>query len=613
MFLKDIPIRKKLMTVILTINGAVLLLTCSAYFAYEFITFRQTTINELSTLGEIIAANSTAALAFDNSEEANEILSAVRADQHIVAASLYNADGKLFSYYPDTVSTEVFPILPEVEGYRFHQGHVIGYEEVVQGNKRLGTLFLKSDTHAVYDRLLLYGFIAIVVISVSLLLAYLLSSTLEKQISTPVLALANTVKSVSEHHNYSVRATKLGHDEIGVLTDAFNHMLARIEKQNIDLSESEMRVRAMINSALSAVVVINSSGKIIDWNVRAEKMFGWTYENAIGRELAETIVPPQFREAHRKGLKHFFTTGEGLVLNQLVELSAIRSDGSEFPIELSISVIKTDGTDTFCGFITDITERKRAEEAIRLFNQKLEQMVADRTQELEIANKELEAFSYSVSHDLRAPLRSIHGYMNIFSEEYSDKVDDEARRLIDIILKNSQKMGQLIDDLLAFSHLGRRDLTKGTVSIKDMATNIWEEQRKMEPGREITCTIQELPQAYADGITIKQVWVNLISNAIKYSRNTAKAVIEIGFEDKDDCIIYYVKDNGAGFDMQYYSKLFGVFSRLHSFQEFDGTGVGLAIVRRIIEKHNGTIWAEGKINEGATFYFSIPKKPVSAA
>jgi PAS domain S-box-containing protein len=612
MFLKDIPIRKKLMTVILTINGAVLLLTCSAYFAYEFITFRQTTINELSTLGKIIAANSTAALAFDNSEEANEILSAVRADQHIVAASLYNADGKLFSYYPDTVSTEVFPILPEADGYRFYQGHVIGYEEVVQGNKRLGTLFLKSDTRAVYDRLLLYCFIAIVVISVSLLLAYLLSSTLEKQISTPVLALAHTVKSVSEHHNYSVRATKLGDDEIGVLTDAFNHMLTRIEKQNIDLSESEMRVRSIINSALSAVEVINSSGKIIDWNVRAEKMFGWTYENAIGRELAETIVPPQFREAHRRGLKHFFATGEGPVINQLVELSAIRSDGSEFPIELSISVIKTDGTDTFCGFITDITERKRAEEAIRLFNQKLEQMVADRTQELEIANKELEAFSYSVSHDLRAPLRSIHGYMNIFSEEYSDKVDDEARRLIDIILKNSQKMGQLIDDLLAFSHLGRRDLTKGTVSMKDMAMNIWEEQRKMEPGREITCAIQELPQAYADGITIKQVWVNLISNAIKYSRNTAKAIIEIGFEDKDNGIIYYVKDNGAGFDMQYYSKLFGVFSRLHSFQEFDGTGVGLAIVRRIIEKHNGTIWAEGKINEGATFYFSIPKKPVSA-
>jgi PAS domain S-box-containing protein len=608
MSLRNIPIQRKLMTVILLISGAVLLLTCSAYFAYEFITFRQTTVRQLSTLGEIIAANSTAALAFDDPNDAAEILSALKADRHIIAAGIYDSRGKLFSHYPADLSIKTFPVAPETDGYRFQQAYLIGFEPVIQGDKRLGTLFLKSDMGALNERLLLYCGIAILVILISLLMAYLLSRKLQKQISTPILALAGTAKSISELHDYSVRATKLGDDELGALTDAFNQMLDRIQKQNIDISESEMRVRAMINSALSAVIVIDSSGMITDWNERAEKIFGWTKSQVAGRELAATIIPVSFREAHRRGLKHFLTTGEGPALNQLLEMSAIRSDGTEFPIELSISVIKNDNVTAFCGFITDITERKRAEEEILSFNQKLEQKVAERTNELEIANKELEAFSYSVSHDLRSPLRSIHGYMNIFSEEYMDKLDTEGQRLIDTVLRNSLKMGQLIDDLLAFSQLGRRELTKGIVSMNHLAVGIYEEQRRMEPNREIAFSTQELPSAYADTVTIRQVWTNLISNAIKYTRNTEKAVIEIGFKDQGDSTIYFVKDNGAGFDMKYYDKLFGVFQRLHAFHEFDGTGVGLAIVHRIISKHGGKVWAEAKPHEGATFFFSLAKR-----
>jgi len=233
--------------------------------------------------------------------------------------------------------------------------------------------------------------------------------------------------------------------------------------------------------------------------------------------------------------------------------------------------------------------------------------VAERTNELEVANKELEAFSYSVSHDLRAPLRSIHGYMNIFLEEYADKFDAEGKRLIDIILKNGQKMGQLIDDLLAFSRLGRRDLIKVKVSMNDVVGSIWEELKKLEEERLVELIHHELPETVADSITIKQVWSNLISNALKYTRCKDKAIIEIGSEEDHGSIIYYIKDNGAGFDMRYYNKLFGVFQRLHSQEEFEGTGVGLAIVQRIIAKHQGEIWADAKLNEGATFFFSLPK------
>jgi PAS domain S-box-containing protein len=384
-------------------------------------------------------------------------------------------------------------------------------------------------------------------------------------------------------------------------------MLGRIQQQNQELNESSARVRAVLNSAMSAVIVMDAKGIIIDWNMRAEKIFGLTRYEVLGKELAEVIIPPEYRERHRQGLQRFLATGEGPLIDQLTEISAIRKDGSEFPAELSVSVLKTGNTISFCGFITDITERRQAEEEIQSFNQSLEQKVADRTEELQIANKELEAFSYSVSHDLRAPLRSIHGYMNIFSEDYYSKLDDEGKRLIDIILRNSKTMGRLIDDLLAFSQLGRRELMKGPVSMKEIAAGVWEDQKRMEGNREVTFNLKALPDAYADSGTIKQVWANLISNALKYSSNKEKTIIEIGGEAKKDESLYFIRDNGAGFDMKYYNKLFGVFQRLHSAGEFEGTGVGLAIVQRIISKHGGKVWAEAKPDEGATFYFTLPK------
>lgn len=607
MLLKDTPIQRKLMTVTLLVSGAVLLLTCSAYFAYEFITFRQATVRQLSTLGEIIAANSTAALAFDNPEDANEILSALKANRHIVAAVLYDATGNLFSYYPSDISEDTLLSIKKNEGYYFEQSHLIGFQPVVQGNKRLGTLYLKSDMKAMHERLLLYSGIAILVIILSFLLAYLLSKILQRQISKPILALASTAKAISDRQDYSVRATKLGEDELGLLTDAFNHMLTQIQEQNQALSESSARMFSVMNSALSAVIVIDANGHITEWNAYAEKIFGRTRPEAIGQELAELVIPQRYREIHRKGLHHFLTTGEGPVMNKLIELSAIRRNGTEFPVELIVSPLKTGNVTAFCGFITDITQRKQAEEEILALNQQLEQKVEERTNELWIANKELEAFSYSISHDLRAPLRSINGYMTIFSEDYVTKLDDEARRLMNIILANAKKMGQLIDDLLEFSRLGRRELTKEKVSMKDMAANLWDELKKIEGQRQFEFMLGDLPAVNADGITIRQVWTNLISNAIKYTRGNQKAVIEIGAQEIENEIIYFVKDNGAGFDMRYYDKLFGVFQRLHKASEFEGTGVGLAIVQRIILKHGGRIWAEAKPNEGATFYFSLSK------
>jgi len=223
------------------------------------------------------------------------------------------------------------------------------------------------------------------------------------------------------------------------------------------------------------------------------------------------------------------------------------------------------------------------------------------------ANKEMEAFSYSVSHDLRAPLRAIDGFTQILVEDYADKLGDEGKRVAGVVRASTQQMGRLIDDLLSFSRLGRAEVKKATINMTGLANEAYAEAKKSAPDRNIEFVMAALPDANGDVDLIRQVWANLFTNAVKFTGKTEKAKIEVGSTSDGNNITYYVKDNGAGFDMQYIAKLFGVFQRLHSVEEFEGTGIGLANIKRIVERHGGSVRAEGKVGEGATFYFTLPK------
>ena len=250
----------------------------------------------------------------------------------------------------------------------------------------------------------------------------------------------------------------------------------------------------------------------------------------------------------------------------------------------------------------DITERRLSEETINLLNKEL----ATNLKQLEFANKELESFSFSVSHDLRAPLRAIHGYTNILAEDFSENLNAEAKGHLGEIIKNAQKMSHLIDDLLTFSHLGKNEIVRNQINTERILKNIIEDFCNQYSVKKTVFKVGNLLPATGDSSMLEQVWVNLISNAYKYSGKNESPSIEIGSTQNDHEITYYVKDNGVGFDMQYYNKLFGIFQRLHGESEFEGTGVGLAIVERIVTRHGGRVWANAKVNEGATFCFTIP-------
>ncbi len=361
--------------------------------------------------------------------------------------------------------------------------------------------------------------------------------------------------------------------------------IARDISSRKKLQEVQSTLSAIVNFSDDAIISETLDGIITSWNRAAEKTFGYSEMETLGKSITILYLHDKLQE-------------EELILDKIrndeyvhhYETERVRKDGSIVYVSLTVSPIK-DAQGKIIGaskIARDISERKRKDE------------------EIEQKNKELESFTYSVSHDLRAPLRRILHYAEHLQEDYLEKLDDEGKRLISRICKNTEKMQQLIDDLLALSHLSKQDLIRSKVDMNSLTQTVLDEL--VQPQANVTVQVEQLKDVSGDRNLIKQAVENLLTNALKYSRTKERPTIEIGLSTSTEKLVtFFVRDNGVGFDMKYSDKLFNVFQRLHHQNEFEGNGIGLAIVKQIISKHGGKVWAEGNLNEGATFYFSLPE------
>ena len=498
--LRSVPIRQKLVLILMLATGLALLIAGLVLIGFELLRFRADMVSDLDTLADVVGRNSNAALTFDDPNAAQETLAAFRAREAIAAAAIYDERGRLFARYTRPGARVDFPPGPEPDGARFDESSLSVFRPILLEGRRIGTVYVRSDLREMYTRLKVQAATVAAVFLVAGLAALLLSSTLQRVISRPILHLAETARAVSERRDYSIRAGKQSEDELGRLVDAFNDMLDQIQERDTGLRRAK-------------------------------------------EELEERV--------------------------------------RERTLELR----------------QELAERRRAEEELARSNEELHQ-----------SNKELDDFAYIASHDLKEPLRGIHNFASFLLEDYADKLDGEGRSKLETLTRLTRRMETLIDSLLHFSRLGRVDLAIDDVDLNGVVGEVLENLgiSVEQSGLEVRIP-RPLPVVRADRARVGEIFHNLVVNAMKYNDKERKWV-EIGFLDSTDGEppVFYVRDNGIGIQEKHFDSVFRIFKRLHARDKFGGgTGAGLTIVKKIVERHSGKIWVESTYGGGTAFYFTL--------
>lgn len=614
MKLKGLSIRSRLIRLTSLASAISLLIVFTALFIYEVVSYREGTIREMNILANVLASNSTAALAFDDASVAEEIISAVKAERLITTAVLFKADGSILaSFNTDTTASQV-PIVIDSHGFEIRSGRVDGFVPVKMGEKQLGTLYLRRSTEDTERRLLLYAIIAGTVIIVSFLLAYLLSSRLERTISGPLIALSEISVQISEQRDYSVRATDPADGEIGQLKDAFNAMLSTIEIQNREIqkhnqhleSEIDERTRAyrrekefaevVVNSSLVLIAVFDVEMRLIGYNDKCEEEFGLTRQQVLGKKFNE-IMPMV------KGTLTYDSINRALQ-GEFVHKPQYRSSVTGYFYESFTRPLKNDRGEIYAALMTahNITPFVLS------------------TNELQKRNTDLEQFAYVASHDLQEPLRKVMLFTDRLSHELKESTE-AATLYLGKIENAAQRMSNLIRDVLAYSRLSRIEESFVPTDLNDVVAQVRTDLELIILDKRAIINSDKLPVIFGNSLQLHQLFANLISNALKFSDGvpvvrltagvpTGEELIDAGLQPTGNFAKVQVIDNGVGFDQQYAEKIFTLFQRLHQDKKYEGTGIGLALCKKIVTNHGGSISAQSVRGTGTTFTVFLPSMPL---
>ena len=604
-------IKAKLRSVIVLTSAIVLLITASAFVTYEVISFRQTLVRNTAVVARVIAENSSAALAFGDVSAANGVLSALRAEPDILEAVLTDAEERYFAHYP--ASTRITDIRMETvigPRYRFEKGALLYMQPVMQGESRFGTLYVRSSLRPLTVRLELYGVILALVMAGSLFIAFLLSTALQRRISEPILALANTAQVVATRNDYSVRAKKLSDDEVGMLTDAFNKMLEEIQRSGRELRESEEKFRGMIETANEGIWILDEHGRVSFVNDQMANLLGCTKDQIIGKEKGHFVFPED-----QSAVEELFKRRREGISEQL-DVRFRRKDGTElWAIMAARPLLTPEGK--FQGVLdmfADVTDRRRAEEKLRVAHAQirehaanLEKTVTERTAKLRETIGELEAFSYSISHDMRAPLRAMHRYAEILLQDAAPKLSADEVAYIHQIINGAKRLDRLIQDVLTYSRVSRSEMQMQRTNLDKLITDIVEQYPQLQADKADIEIQRPLLPVMGQEASLSQCFSNLLVNAVKFVAPGVRARVRIWTEPVGDNVLVRVQDNGIGIAPADQQRIFGMFSRVHSEKVYEGTGIGLAIVRKAVERMGGRVGVDSEVGKGSTFWIELQR------
>jgi len=494
-----LQVRRKLMLIVFLASGGALLLANAALVFSDVLRFRQDMVNDLQTLGEILAENTTAALTFNDPKAANETLNVLKAKAPIAAAGLYDKKGQLFAGYRRSKAPGPIPQRAEAANHRFAGDSFVLFWPVTNQKETIGTLYLMSDLGEMYARLRLQAVTVTIVLFTAALVSLLFSSRLQRLISEPISDLARTAQAISERRDYTLRATRRSADELGALVDAFNQMLAQIEERDAQLLQAKSELEKRVDERT--------------------------------QELQQELA----------------------------------------------------------------------------FRRRTERVLEERNAELRQSNKELDDFAYIASHDLKEPLRGIHNFSVFLLEDYGEKLDAEGRGKLETLPRLTRRMESLIDSLLHFSRVGRVDLAMDRVDLTEILADVLDSLGPSLVERGVVVRVpRPLPTVLCDRARVGEIFRNLIINAGKYN-DQAEKWVEVGFVDGAPPV-FYVRDNGIGIQEKHFDSIFRIFKRLHGRDQYGGgTGAGLTIVKKIVERHNGRVWLDSTPGQGTTFYFTLER------